>query len=826
MFFDGSMRKILKSAKGQIAIFVVLVFQVLFILFAMTINVGLVVHDKINLQNSLDLAAYYGAKKQAEVLNAMAHINYQMRQNWKLLAWRYRILGTLLQDHGHHKDEGSKEYWCPQNDPYQTVRCNRPDSSWQQACRSAISKYTSAGIYKPSTRYCDFAYFICISNKLWQRGMSDNLSSQNLCEKHNVNIQPITDLDITAPFVPSAIIAAQGVRNLMGTATATCKMEGALNWFMAQMFLTHFRLDQKDRKMMIRKIYEKTLKVEIDLDKNPIKKGVKQVFYKNLTLANRTAVQNLPDYGLKLFSSFTGEKFRDVFKYLNVRPVLHYLSIVGGSGSCDRKIKPHYVYDSDTNNWWDDFLTDLTNTTNGEDHPLRQVVDNDDVVKGFFSLNIGNRGNNYMTDEKLNNHPIEGLTLGFSKNKEKILYYGLKADIPEYKPNIFSLGTSIKFKASAFAKPFGGQFGPQKDDQSEKVGDPLIPIFKGGLHPNNVKNQAPQVNILKRNHDFVLQPNYSRWPGDKWGLIHYKLHSNDSNNPYSNFLNKHYAYGDDPNPKKKVYTYSAFAHLILWNRHGPADPLARPPKDVQNLNAGVDPFNFMRMMELMAVYPDVYDISNYSILGNYHQTYFPKICKLLTQSSSCDSGKKKFSSNPDAYVRGDFGLPFNSDYIKKNQDKFSNIKTELSIAPYFLKKDDNETDIERGIITHSPQGGGGGGQLPPIIGRTSPNHSTDALTQGKIFYPWLAQTLPDHLLSSWYPTREPDRYLNYNQAASLALTCDGLAVEGSPVPTACAAGGRSGYSVKLISCSAIREMSTATKRPDTFDSEGWCSPPP
>ena len=104
---------LLKNIRGQIAIFVVLIFQVLFILFAMTINIALVVHDKINFQNSLDLAAYYGAKQQAEVLNAMAHINYQMRQNWKLLAWRYRILGTLVQDPG----GSSPDYWCPQNAP-------------------------------------------------------------------------------------------------------------------------------------------------------------------------------------------------------------------------------------------------------------------------------------------------------------------------------------------------------------------------------------------------------------------------------------------------------------------------------------------------------------------------------------------------------------------------------------------------------------------------------------------------------------------------------------------------------------------------------------
>ena len=80
---------------GQLSIFIVLIFQALFILFAMSLNVALVVHDKINLQNSVDIAAYYGAMKQAEMMNAIAHINYQIRQSWKLLVWRYRVLGSM-----------------------------------------------------------------------------------------------------------------------------------------------------------------------------------------------------------------------------------------------------------------------------------------------------------------------------------------------------------------------------------------------------------------------------------------------------------------------------------------------------------------------------------------------------------------------------------------------------------------------------------------------------------------------------------------------------------------------------------------------------------
>ena len=82
------------SQKGQMALFVALVFQVLFVLFSMVVNVGLLIHHKINLQNSVDLAAYYGAQKQAEMLNALAHINYQIRQSWKLLSWRVRVAGS------------------------------------------------------------------------------------------------------------------------------------------------------------------------------------------------------------------------------------------------------------------------------------------------------------------------------------------------------------------------------------------------------------------------------------------------------------------------------------------------------------------------------------------------------------------------------------------------------------------------------------------------------------------------------------------------------------------------------------------------------------
>ena len=78
---NGGQSKKRKSRTGQMSIFAILIFQSLFILFAMSLNIALVVHDKINLQNSVDLSAYYGAMKQAEMMNVIAHINFQIRQS-------------------------------------------------------------------------------------------------------------------------------------------------------------------------------------------------------------------------------------------------------------------------------------------------------------------------------------------------------------------------------------------------------------------------------------------------------------------------------------------------------------------------------------------------------------------------------------------------------------------------------------------------------------------------------------------------------------------------------------------------------------------------
>jgi hypothetical protein len=81
----------MKNKKGQIAVFIALSFSFLFLLLAMVINISFLVTAKINLQNSVDLAAYAGAAQQARYMTKIGRYNYEMRRNYKAMSYDYMI---------------------------------------------------------------------------------------------------------------------------------------------------------------------------------------------------------------------------------------------------------------------------------------------------------------------------------------------------------------------------------------------------------------------------------------------------------------------------------------------------------------------------------------------------------------------------------------------------------------------------------------------------------------------------------------------------------------------------------------------------------------
>src|SRR3989338_7563743 len=73
----------LQNQRGQVAIFIALISTLLFMLFGMTINFAMLVHEKINLQNAADMAAYAGAAEQSRILHIMSWKNYELRKVYK-----------------------------------------------------------------------------------------------------------------------------------------------------------------------------------------------------------------------------------------------------------------------------------------------------------------------------------------------------------------------------------------------------------------------------------------------------------------------------------------------------------------------------------------------------------------------------------------------------------------------------------------------------------------------------------------------------------------------------------------------------------------------
>ena len=181
----NQIRKLSQSETGQMSVFVALMFQVLFVFFAMVINVGLVVHDKINLQNSVDLAAFYGAQRQAELLNEIAHLNYQIRQDFKLLTFRYRVLGGLGRD-GNSGDGLTM--------PQVGQGGNEPDTAITD-----VNQYTN-GPEDP---------VVCVANQYWREFFENSSQNENYCyQQYNTSTPEIPIPPVIAGWIGANTAAA------------------------------------------------------------------------------------------------------------------------------------------------------------------------------------------------------------------------------------------------------------------------------------------------------------------------------------------------------------------------------------------------------------------------------------------------------------------------------------------------------------------------------------------------------------------------------------------------------------------------------------------
>jgi hypothetical protein len=286
--------------RGQMTIFIAFIFQILFVFFAMAINVGMMVHDKINLQNAVDLAAFYGAQRQAEVLNVVAHTNYQIRQSWKLLTWRIRAMGDATR--ATHPAQG--------NPP---VQFSGNDTAWANA-NSALG--------------------ICVTNFDWS--FPTATAKENICGKggSNINIPQIPQLQVA--FFPWDFLTQNILQDLQEQFSNQCKGMGQYNRFLAVRWIGTYRLNIGMRQKLINKMAE-FMKDFKDIKGESIEEGMLATFRANITRANLESLENNSG-SFTTFNSMKDVDRKNWLPNIKIVPFIPYTDLYE-SGGCKGDVK-------------------------------------------------------------------------------------------------------------------------------------------------------------------------------------------------------------------------------------------------------------------------------------------------------------------------------------------------------------------------------------------------------------------------------------------------------------------------------------------------------
>ena len=773
---------LVKRKKGQLIIFGVLIFPVIFFCLAMVINVGMVVHDKINLQNSVDLAAIYAAQKQAEVMDAMAHINYQMRQSYKLLAWRYLVLGNS----GAFVNPTLAGFTGMRTDVEGTSRgimnlLKKPSTTSRSLCPNAGTGCLDKDCnINPTTRRWQCPYAVCTIHPLFRtEWYTDNT---HVCQNYKItsSAQALPPETPTVGLLPtlSVLIGNDRVRRLREKLKENCSDVGFQNWLVATSMYLSFLEDQRERKLFIENTLFDWLKNGLDIERQPIAKGVENTIRKNLTYVNYRGFNSPKPPHQKMIFSIVESKpsgpaplssstvFTNLYKWDEIAPVPFYVQNTQPGTEPPRtkfcKTTVQSIFQCDPNGTSPYLRPDPSEV---DSLAMKRIVTYQPEHEPITWCRI--------LQEVWRNGSRERVSSFYKEDPSHNLGVKVEVEIP-YEGQLFfpfftnSAVVPMTLKAVAYAKPFGASFGPSNPKQQ----DPRIP--RAGLPP------------------FMLFPNYSRFPGDLLGLTDERVQwawnflftggvrsisqgssamREKAKNQGRTFNN----YSDLPN-NMDFYRDA----MVLQHTHveGPTDSVVVDLTEEEIFNKR------MRVYEEMAIAPDQFDLTYYTILPNYMVTLYPKLKKVL---------------GPDEYVPADLGHFRNSNATLIPQPLiYTSSPTLRSHNPQFRLN-----YIERQIIYAKEQ--------PKFLASLGVPGIFNYKVSGI-----------DQLLTSWAPDQDgpfANSVEMYNtpplgdcplKDESVNLTFGGSSdpfleaeFERKMIPSHCLKGGRTGFSVKLIDPSAL-----------------------
>ncbi len=784
-----------KNQKGQVAIFVALIFQILFVFFAILINVGLLVHHKINLQQSADLAAYYGAMKQAESLNAIAHINYQIKQAWKLLAWRYRIVGSF----GFQKTNEYGQNTPPPNAiPVFPVTLNYNSKSVINtkeavdlgACSDASGKVNTAT--HP---------FFCIGHagmKGWTGGEAENTCKINcglMLSTVPYTVNAVPNLSVT---IDNGI--SNNIRNAISQVNANlktlCETVGDVNINVLAKIIISYRREMVMRSQTMMMLAGNLSNEKfLDLDGNEVQKGTENTFRNNLTEANLDSGTDLKFNTYNSLSNPECSMEKDIIRAGSKIGKNEFLKRI------EFNLIEFFIHDC---NWRQNVAADRAA---GQEFSSGTIYNKnrDDLSEGerigqFRTPNIKGvlDGNVVKEILQLVNVENQKYTVGYEKNPWCPAYYFVTASSTPTIP--FLPLIKIKLSAKAVAKPFGGTIGPwfgkvwnsgtnntqdgiTYSDQSLQL-DVNLPIV----------NDTGGGNIGKTQFARFL-PNFSRFVGDELGLSDPKyiaeyhaalINRKPSANGdlgYSNSKNSDSIPGNgilkSPGAWPSVNSWDEAYNTTNEDSY---DPLTKEPGNKDS---------YFRDLEISAIAPNQFDLSYYSIDPDFYENYYVRISKpdiISKLKQSAGMGPER-----DNYVRPDFG---NNKNVYTTKENFS-VRHQLEIVKKIFGN--NTSDLpgsETTMLKAFPDLATKQSSL--LTGWTFKNFSDFEA------FPGDDVNLPDGTMAfarckdDWNNENKQTPYGNPVELAGLP-----------PTPGNCVTGGRVGYSVKMVSPSMLRSSAPA-----------------